>query len=130
MTDQSTSTSGEFAGRVAIVTGSSSGIGEEIARRLAAGGARVVVNSATSVEAGTATAESLPPEAIYVPPDISDQVYCPALVDAAVGRFGLPANLYNNPGRTQVVPPHDPDAQPGGGVRRDLRAGVEGKKGS
>ncbi|MEL6893717.1 MAG: SDR family NAD(P)-dependent oxidoreductase, partial [Actinomycetota bacterium] len=35
----------EFAGRIAIVTGSSSGIGEEIARRLSAGGATVVVNS-------------------------------------------------------------------------------------
>lgn len=42
----------EFAGKVAIVTGSSSGIGEQTARRLSALGATVVVNSATSVEAG------------------------------------------------------------------------------
>ena len=37
----------EFQNRVAIVTGSSSGIGEQIARRLSALGATVVVNSAT-----------------------------------------------------------------------------------
>ena len=45
---------GEFAGRVAIVTGSSSGIGEATARRLSALGASVVVNSSSSVEAGRA----------------------------------------------------------------------------
>ena len=50
----------EFNDRVAIVTGSSSGIGEATARRLADLGANVVVNSASSVDAGTAVAESLP----------------------------------------------------------------------
>src|SRR3546814_7408613 len=110
MTDQSTSTSGEFAGRVAIVTGSSSGIGEEIARRLAAGGAHVVVNSATSVEAGTAVAESLPTESIYVQADISDQAQCTALVEATVERFGRLDHLINNAGWTTVVPHHDLDA--------------------
>src|SRR3546814_20922154 len=102
MTDQSTRTCGEFAGRVAIVTGSSSGIGEEIARRLAAGGARVVVNSATSVEAGTAIAESLPTQSIYVQADISDQGQCTALVDAAVHRFGPLEHLNQQPGWTQI----------------------------
>ena len=38
--------------RVVIVTGSTSGIGEAVARRLAAAGAGVVVNSARSVAAG------------------------------------------------------------------------------
>ena len=62
----------EFEGRVAVVTGSSSGIGEETARRLSALGAKVVVNSSSSVEAGTAVSESLPGESIYVQADISD----------------------------------------------------------
>mgnify|MGYP001954707134 CR=1 FL=1 len=44
----------ELEGKVAIVTGSSSGIGEETARRLSALGAKVVVNSSSSVEAGEA----------------------------------------------------------------------------
>ena len=54
----------EFAGKVAIVTGSSSGIGEETARRLSALGATVVVNSSSSVEAGEAVAASLPGTAV------------------------------------------------------------------
>ena len=42
----------DLTDHVVIVTGSSSGIGEAVARRLAAAGARIVVNSASSVEAG------------------------------------------------------------------------------
>ena len=53
----------EFTGMVAIVTGSSSGIGERIAQRLSELGASVVVNSASSVEAGQqVTIEKLPNE--------------------------------------------------------------------
>jgi ketoreductase RED2 len=64
---------GELEGRVALVTGSSSGIGEATARRLAELGANVVVNSSSSVEAGQAVAEGLRSESIYVQADISDQ---------------------------------------------------------
>ena len=110
MTEQSHTTSDEFAGRVAVVTGSSSGIGEEIARRLAGGGAHVVVNSATSVDAGTAVAESLPTESIYVQADISDQEQSQALVDATIERFGTLDFLVNNAGWTTVVPHDDLDA--------------------
>ncbi|MEY2415417.1 MAG: hypothetical protein QOH53_751, partial [Ilumatobacteraceae bacterium] len=60
-------------GKVAIVTGSSSGIGEATVRRLSDLGARVVVNSSSSVEAGAAVADSLPTESLYVRADISDQ---------------------------------------------------------
>jgi len=70
----------EFEGRVALVTGSSSGIGEQTARRLSALGAKVVVNSSSSVEAGRAVADSLQSESIYVQADISIQAQSTALL--------------------------------------------------
>ena len=50
---------GSLDGKVALVTGSSSGIGEASAHALAAAGANVVVNSSSSVEAGRAVAAAL-----------------------------------------------------------------------
>ncbi len=102
-------TTTELAGRVALVTGSSSGIGEETARRLSALGASVVVNSASSVEAGKAVADSLPGDALYVQADISDQAQGHALVDATIERFGRLDILVNNAGWTTVVPHHELD---------------------
>jgi ketoreductase RED2 len=101
---------GELDGRVAIVTGSSSGIGEETARRLAGLGANVVVNSATSVEAGRAVAAALPTESLYVQADIADQAQGQQLLDATIERFGRLDILVNNAGWTTVVPHTDLDA--------------------
>lgn len=101
--------SGELAGRVAVVTGSSSGIGEEVARRLSALGASVVVNSATSVKAGEAVADSLPSDSMYVQADISDQEQSKQLLDATMERFGQLDILINNAGWTTVVPHHKLD---------------------
>lgn len=101
---------GELDGRTAIVTGSSSGIGEATARRLAALGANVVVNSASSVEAGEAVAASLPGGALYVQADISDQAQGQALIERTVERFGGLDLLVNNAGWTTVVPHHDLEA--------------------
>ena len=61
----------EFANRVAIVTGSSSGIGEQIARRISGLGATVVVNSAKSFDAGRAVSRSLAGESTYMQADIT-----------------------------------------------------------
>jgi ketoreductase RED2 len=101
---------GELDGRTAIVTGSSSGIGEATARRLADLGASVVVNSASSVEAGEAVAASLPGDALYVRADISDQAQGQALIGRTIERFGGLDILVNNAGWTTVVPHHDLDA--------------------
>jgi len=100
----------EFAGKVAVVTGSSSGIGEGIARRLSELGASVVVNSSSSVEAGQAVADSLPGDSLYVQADISDQAQGQALLDATVDRFGQLDILINNAGWTTVVPHGDLEA--------------------
>lgn len=101
---------GELDGRVAIVTGSSSGIGECTARRLAELGASVVVNSASSVETGTTVATSLPTPSIYVQADISDQAQGQALLDRAIDEFGRLDILVNNAGWTTVVPHTDLEA--------------------
>jgi ketoreductase RED2 len=93
----------EFSGRVAIVTGSSSGIGEETARRLSDLGATVVVNSSSSVEAGEAVSASLPNDSMYVRADISIQDEAHALVDTTVERYGRLDYLINNAGWTTVV---------------------------
>ncbi len=99
----------ELEGKVAIVTGSSSGIGEETARRLSALGAKVVVNSSTSVAAGEAVSASLPGESIYVQADISDQEQGKALIDATIEAYGKLDILVNNAGWTTVVPHHNLD---------------------
>jgi ketoreductase RED2 len=101
---------GELSGRVAIVTGSSSGIGERTAQRLSELGAAVVVNSSSSVAAGEAVAAALPGEALYVQADISDAEQCRHLLDATIERFGHLDLLVNNAGWTTVVPHHDLDA--------------------
>ncbi|MEU4271638.1 glucose 1-dehydrogenase [Streptomyces sp. NPDC026092] len=91
--------------RVALVTGSSSGIGAAVARRLADAGIRVVVNSARSVEAGKALAAELP-DAVYVQADVSDETQAAALVAAAVEAYGRLDILVNCAGTTRFIP-HD-----------------------
>ena len=117
---------GELDGRVAVVTGSSSGIGEATARRLAALGANVVVNSATSVEAGEEVAASLPTESVYVQADISDEAQGQRLIDATVARFGHLDVLVNNAGWTTVVPHHDLDGLTDEILRRTFEVNVFG----
>lgn len=98
---------GALDGRVALVTGSASGIGEAVARRFGAEGAAVVINSVSSVAAGEALAASLP-DAIYVRSDISVPDEVAALV-AATDRWGRLDYLINNAGYTRRVAHHDID---------------------
>jgi ketoreductase RED2 len=100
----------ELDGMVAIVTGSSSGIGERTAQRLSALGATVVVNSASSVEAGRQVADALPSESMYVQADISDKAQGVSLLEQTVARYGKLDLLVNNAGWTTLVAHDDLDA--------------------
>ena len=117
---------GELDGTVAIVTGSSSGIGAATAQRLAGLGAHLVVNSASSVEAGQAVADGLPTESIYVQADISDEEQGRALIDRTIERFGRLDVLVNNAGWTTVVPHGDLDALTDDILRRTFEVNVFG----
>jgi ketoreductase RED2 len=89
-----------------IVTGSSSGIGEAVARRFAALGASVLVNSAHSVEAGQAVADALP-DARYLQADVSDEDQAARLVSTALETWGRLDVLVNNAGVTKLIAHHD-----------------------
>ncbi len=116
----------QLAGRVALVTGSTSGIGEAIARRLAGLGASVVVNSSTSVDAGLRIAAELGPQAMYVQADIGDKAACQHLVDATLGRHGRLDLLVNNAGWTRVVPHPDLEALTDEVFERTFQVNVTG----
>jgi ketoreductase RED2 len=116
----------ELEGRVAIVTGSTSGIGQEVARRAAGAGANVVINSSSSVEAGEALAAELPTDCIYIRADISDEEQDRALVAATIERYGRLDMLVNNAGWTTRVPHHDLDALTNEILRRTIETNVYG----
>ena len=90
-----------IASRVAIVTGSSKGIGAGIAQRLAADGMAVVVNYATAASDAAAVVARITAaggQAVAVQADLAQTEAGPQLVAAALAYFGRLDILVNNAG--------------------------------
>ncbi|MFS8143736.1 oxidoreductase [Rhizobium sp. R635] len=97
----------KLAGKVAVVTGASKGIGAAIAKALAAEGAQVVVNYASSKAGADAVVEAISAaggKAIAVQGDVSKAEQAQGLVDAAVKEFGKLDVLVNNSGVYEFAP--------------------------
>ena len=92
--------------RVALVTGSTSGIGEAIARRLSQDGYAVVLHSRSSVEVGKAMALELG-TAAYVQADLADDADRVRLVREAIAQWGRLDVIVNNAGISFVIPHAD-----------------------
>jgi 3-oxoacyl-[acyl-carrier protein] reductase len=100
----------KLKGKVAVVTGASKGIGAAIARALAAEGASVVVNYASSksgAEAVVAEIGKAGGKAVAVQGDVSKAAEAKAIVDAAVKHFGRLDVLVNNSGVYEFKPLED-----------------------
>ncbi|EGA89502.1 3-oxoacyl-(acyl-carrier protein) reductase [Planococcus donghaensis MPA1U2] len=94
----------KLAGKTAIITGGSRGIGAEIARKFAADGAKVVVNysgSQEKAEAVVADIEASGGTAIAVKANVSDAESVKAMVDETMKTFGSVDILVNNAGITR-----------------------------
>lgn len=100
----------KLKGKVAIVTGASKGIGAAIATSLAAEGASVVVNYASSqagADAVVARINAAGGMAIAVRGDVSKQADAQAIVDTAIKQFGRLDILVNNSGVYGFAPLED-----------------------
>src|SRR5215207_2369180 len=77
---------GQLAGRVTVVTGSTRGIGRAMAQRFAAEGATVVVHGRRREDAEQVAAAI--PRAVAVAADLHDRAAAASLVDRVVDRVG------------------------------------------
>jgi 3-oxoacyl-[acyl-carrier protein] reductase len=94
----------DFTDKVAVVTGSSRGIGRAIALRLAAGGAKVVVNYRGNESAAAEVVDQIQAaggEALAVQADVSDPAQAEALIASAKKAYGRIDILVNNAGTTR-----------------------------
>ena len=97
---------GRLAGKVAAITGGSSGLGAAAAKLFVAEGAKVVLGDIQD-ERGAAQADSLGNAARFIHCDVTTEDDVAALVDKAVSDFGRLDVMYNNAGIPGALGPID-----------------------
>lgn len=103
----------EIAGKTAVVTGSSSGVGQAAAELLAELGAAVIVNYYNGAGAAQAIVERIRARggrAAAVQADVREDADCRRLIQSAVDEFGSLQILVNNAGMTRFIPHEDLEA--------------------
>ena len=94
----------EMDGKVAVITGGASGIGEATVRLFVKEGARVVIADMQR-ERGEALAKELGGAAAFVACEVRQEDQVKAAVDEAVGRWGRLDCMFNNAGCWSIPPP-------------------------
>ena len=100
-------------GGVFIITGSATGLGAAVARRLSSKGGKVVINYTKSEAEANATAEacrSLGGEALLCRADVSDDADCRRMAAETMERFGRVDGLVNNAAQSKIAPHADLEA--------------------
>lgn len=95
--------SGLLDGYVVVITGGGSGMGRAFGHRLAADGARVVVNDIDEAAAGRVASEIGGESSVF---DVADSTAFDAAIDRVVQHYGRLDVLINNAG---IAPPRDPE---------------------
>ncbi len=94
----------DIRGKVAIITGSGTGVGAATARLLAAQGCHVVINYSRSADAAEQVAsacERLGVETLVCKANVASDVECRAMVDQALKKWGHVDIVVNNAGTTK-----------------------------
>lgn len=107
----SQSTDSQFAGKVAVITGGSQGLGAATAKLMADRGAKALVLVGRNKERGQAVVESLDCQATFVPVDLAADDAADVIIGTADERYGHVDVLVNAAGFTSRGSVWDSDAE-------------------